>query len=239
MKKQVPNPLDLGLSIHKWGDKPAERRGDVVSLFSAIIVIAFFLPLLLQAVLPTKEMALAQTQAVGKYPSVGSALAVVPALAAESNAESNSECSLPEKLGNQEYEESWGRVISYCQEITSASEQYGIAPEVIAAIILIESGGDAYAISSSGATGLMQIMPSDGVASTFNCINGPCFSDRPKTVELLDPEFNINFGAKLLASYISNYGDLREGLFHYGPLDVGYEGYADKVLLLAEHIKNK
>lgn len=234
MKKQVPNPLDLGLSIHKWGDKPAERRGDVVSLFSAIIVIAFFAPFFLKAVLPTKETALAQTQAVGKYPSVGSELAVVPALA-----EGNSECSLPEKLGNQEYEESWGRVISYCQEITSASEQYGIAPEVIAAIILIESGGDAYAISTSGATGLMQIMPSDGYASTFNCINGPCFSNRPKTVELLDPEFNINFGAKLLASYISNYGDLREGLFHYGPLDVGYEGYADKVLLLAEHIKNK
>ena len=238
MKKQVPNPLDLGLSIHKWGDKPAERRGDVISLFSAIVVIAFFAPFFLKAVLPIKETALAQTQAVGKYSSVGPELAVVPVLS-ESNAVSNSECSLPEKLGNQEYEESWGRVISYCQEITSASEQYGIAPEVIAAIILIESGGDAYAISSSGATGLMQIMPSDGVASTFNCINGPCFSDRPKTVELLDPEFNINFGAKLLASYISNYGDLREGLFHYGPLDVGYEGYADKVLLLAEHIKNK
>ena len=207
-----------------------------MSLFSAIIVIAFFLPLLLQAVLPTKEMALAQTQAVGKYPSVGSELAVVPAL---SEGNGNSECSLPEKLGNQEYEESWGRVISYCQEITSASEQYGIAPEVIAAIILIESGGDAYAISTSGATGLMQIMPSDGYASTFNCINGPCFSNRPKTVELLDPEFNINFGVQLLANYVHSYGDLREGLFHYGPLDAGYEGYADKVLLLAEHIKNK
>ena len=238
MKKQVPNPLDLGLSIHKWGDKPAERRGDVISLFSAIVVIAFFAPFFLKAVLPIKETALAQTQAVGKYSSVGPELAVVPVLS-ESNAESNSECSLPEKLGNQEYEESWGRVISYCQEITSASEQYGIAPEVIAAIILIESGGDAYAISSSGATGLMQIMPSDGYASTFNCINGPCFSNRPKTVELLDPEFNINFGVQLLANYVHSYGDLREGLFHYGPLDMGYEGYADKVLLLAEHIKNK
>ena len=238
MKKQVPNPLDLGLSIHKWGDKPAERRGDVISLFSAIVVIAFFAPFFLKAVLPIKETALAQTQAVGKYPSVGSELAVVPALS-ESSAESNSECSLPEKLGNQEYEESWGRVISYCQEITSASEQYGIAPEVIAAIILMESGGDASAISTSGATGLMQIMPSDGYASTFNCINGPCFADRPLTVDLLDPKFNINFGSQLLASYISYYGDLREGLFHYGPLDMGYEGYADKVLLLAEHIKNK
>jgi len=238
MKKQVPNPLDLGLSIHKWGDKPAERRGDVVSLFSAIIVIAFFLPLLLQAVLPTKEMALAQTQAVGKYPSVGSELAVVPALS-ESNAASNSECSLPEKLGNQEYEESWDKVTSYCQEITAASKRYGIDPEVIAAIILMESGGDVSAISTSGATGLMQIMPSDGYASTFNCINGPCFSNRPKTVELLDPEFNINFGVQLLANYVHSYGDLREGLFHYGPLDMGYEGYADKVLLLAEHIKNK
>jgi len=238
MKKQVPNPLDLGLSIHKWGDKPAERRGDVVSLFSAIVVIAFFAPFFLKAVLPIKETALAQTQAVGKYSSVGPELAVVPVLS-ESNAESNSECSLPEKLGNQEYEESWGRVISYCQEITSASEQYGIAPEVIAAIILIESGGDAYAISTSGATGLMQIMPRDGVASTFNCVSGPCFADRPLTVELLDPKFNINFGSKLLASYISYYGDLREGLFHYGPAGYGYEGYADIVLRLAEHIKNK
>ncbi len=224
MKKQVPNPLDLGLSINKWGDKPAERRGDVVSVFSAIIVIAFFMPLLLKAVLPTREMVLAQ------QPQSESSVISVSTVPEEKS----SECPLPENL--QGYEENWDKVLSYCSEITNASEQYEVDPKVIAAIILMESGGDASAISTSGAVGLMQIMPSDGYATTFACANGPCFSDRPKTVELLDPEFNINFGTKLLASYISNYGNLREGLFHYGPMDVGYEGYADVIISLAEKL---
>ena len=95
--------------------------------------------------------------------------------------------------------------------------------------MLQESGGQPEIISSSGAVGLMQIMPKDGIASTFMCINGPCFAGRPSTEELKDPEFNINFGCKMLADLIAKKGSVRDALFAYGPSGVGYD-YADNVL---------
>ncbi|MBW6441471.1 transglycosylase SLT domain-containing protein [Patescibacteria group bacterium] len=111
-------------------------------------------------------------------------------------------------------------------------------PILLAALIMQESGGDQDAISSSGAVGLMQVMPSDGKASEFMCINGPCFSNRPTIQELLDPTFNIEYGTNFLSGLVSNHG-VREGLFRYGPAGVGYEGYADKVIALSEMIRSE
>lgn len=99
--------------------------------------------------------------------------------------------------------------------------------------MLQESGGQADAISTSGAVGLMQIMPKDGIASTFTCINGPCFASRPSIQELLDPEFNVEYGCKMLAGLIGTKGSEREALKAYGPYDVGYD-YADEVLTIRE-----
>ena len=75
----------------------------------------------------------------------------------------------------------------------------------------------------------MQVMPRDGIASTFMCINGPCFTNRPTVQELQDPTFNINFGTSMLSGLQAKLGDMREALKYYGPMDVGYT-YADKVL---------
>jgi len=127
---------------------------------------------------------------------------------------------------------------SYSQEIRewesiirSVSADTGLDPDLISALIMIESAGQPDVISSSGAVGLMQVMPSDGKAATFQCVNGPCFHDRPSTSELMRPEYNIFFGSTLLSSLIADHGSLREGLRAYGPMDVGY-AYAEKVLAL-------
>jgi soluble lytic murein transglycosylase-like protein len=121
------------------------------------------------------------------------------------------------------------KILRWCDLITRYAEENGLSPNLVAAVILIESAGDPHAYSRSGAVGLMQVMPRDGLAATFQCKNGPCFSNRPSTEELFDPEFNIRYGTRLLASYIKRYGDLRQALKAYGPMDVGYT-YADKVL---------
>jgi hypothetical protein len=55
-------------------------------------------------------------------------------------------------------------------------------------------------VSSSGAIGLMQVMPRDGIAATFFCGDQACFSKRPSSDELLDPDFNIAYGTRLLAN---------------------------------------
>ena len=122
------------------------------------------------------------------------------------------------------------------QYIIQASEQYSFDPDLIASVMLQESGGNPGAFSVSGAVGLMQVMPSDGPAAAFQCKNGSCFSDRPTIEDLINPEFNVHFGAALLSEYVSKYGSTREGLKNYGPMDVGYR-YADTVIEIYEKSK--
>lgn len=121
------------------------------------------------------------------------------------------------------------KVLQWCGLITYFAQKHQLPPDLIAAIILQESGGNALAYSKSGAVGLMQVMPSDGIAAGFVCQNGPCFANRPTTKELQDPEFNIRYGTRMLAILLARYGNLREALRAYGPMNVGYT-YADKVL---------
>lgn len=120
-------------------------------------------------------------------------------------------------------------ILQWCDLITHYAERRGLPPDLVAALIWQESGGNPLAYSRSGAVGLMQVMPHDGLAASFNCVNGPCFKDRPSTAELKDPEFNVSYGTKMLAGLVNKRGNLREALKSYGPMNVGYY-YADKVL---------
>ncbi len=129
------------------------------------------------------------------------------------------------------------KVRRWCGLITQYAGKHELAPDLVAALIWLESGGDPGAYSRSGAVGLMQIMPSDGLAASFTCVNGPCFSDRPTSAELEDPEFNIAYGTRMLAGLVRKNGDLREALKSYGPMDAGYS-YADKVIgIFQQHTK--
>lgn len=119
----------------------------------------------------------------------------------------------------------------WCGLIEASATKYGLDPLLIASVMLQESGGQPEIMSSSGAVGLMQVMPSDGIAANFQCINGPCFASRPTIVELKDPAFNVDYGVRMLAGLIEKHGDIREALKSYGPYDVGYR-YADQVLAI-------
>ena len=120
-------------------------------------------------------------------------------------------------------------ILQWCDLITMHANENGLPPDLVAALIWQESGGNPTIYSASGAVGLMQIMPRDGIAASFMCINGPCFASRPAAAELEDPEFNITYGTRMLAGLLSRYQDMRDALKLYGPQDVGY-AYADKVL---------
>lgn len=114
--------------------------------------------------------------------------------------------------------------------ICRAAGKYNIEGNLIASIIKKESGGDPMVISKDGAVGLMQIMPKDGIAANFRCKDGPCFADRPLTLQLIDAAYNIDYGTKMLKDLIDYFGgDIREALKWYGPKDAGYS-YADGVL---------
>ena len=121
------------------------------------------------------------------------------------------------------------KVRRWCDLITQYSLKNNLDPDMLAGLIWLESGGNPSAYSHSGAVGLMQVMPRDGLAAEFVCKNGPCFRDRPTINELENPEFNISFGSKMLSGLIQRRGSLRDALKSYGPMDVGYS-YADRVI---------
>lgn len=120
-------------------------------------------------------------------------------------------------------------IYRWCGVISQFSHAYGLDPNLIAALIWQESGGNPIAYSHSGAVGLMQVMPRDGIAEKFECPNGPCFAKRPTIRELEDPNFNVEYGTRMLANLVDRRGSVREALKSYGPMDMGYR-YADKVI---------
>lgn len=146
-------------------------------------------------------------------------------LSSESDVYVNADCEVSGQFPNE--------IMKWCKLISYYANQRGLNPNLVAALILQESAGNPSAYSKSGAVGLMQVMPQDGIASSFMCVNGPCFKDRPTIAELEDPEFNISYGTNMLAGLLSKHGNLRDALKSYGPMDVGYY-YADIVLGIFE-----
>lgn len=120
-------------------------------------------------------------------------------------------------------------VRQWCALVMRYAAENNLDPNLIAAVMTQESGGNPQAYSKSGAVGLMQVMPRDGLAAGFMCPNGPCFASRPSMEELFDPEFNIAYGTRMLAGLIQKHGNVRDALMKYGPANVGYY-YADIVL---------
>jgi len=135
-------------------------------------------------------------------------------------------------------------VREWCSLVNTEAKEYGLDPILVLAVMTQESGGQSDILSENGAVGLMQIMPKDGYSATFECANGPCFAGRPSTKELLDPEFNVDYGCRMLSGLINKYGSERDALKAYGPLiedninteyDESYI-FADKVLAIKERI---
>ncbi len=163
------------------------------------------------------QISLAEAKSSGAAPHTDAAMASVPPQRDQAPISCAISMNYPEKI------QQW------CELITDAAQNTGMPANLIAAVILQESGGHPTILSHSGAVGLMQVMPRDGLAAEFICANGPCFANRPTIAELKDPTFNINYGSRMLANLFAKHGSYREALFRYGPIDMGY-AYADKVL---------
>ncbi len=118
-----------------------------------------------------------------------------------------------------------GQIRQWSAEIVVVSERYGLDPDLIAAVIQAESGGQASLMSYMGAVGLMGIMPA-----------GPGFEFRPTAEQLMDPYTNLNWGAAILADIIRQTGgDIGAALAAYnGGWDYASRsiprGYAEQVL---------
>ncbi len=84
------------------------------------------------------------------------------------------------------------RSVQFDAAIGRAADAANVRPELVRAVIVVESGFNPRAISRRGAIGLMQLMPS--TARRYGAFNA------------FDPEQNILAGAHYLADLITRYG---------------------------------
>lgn len=94
----------------------------------------------------------------------------------------------------------------------------GLPPELVLAVIQVESAFQAEAVSSAGAVGLMQIMP-------FWIRELGLPAD-----DLKDPWRNLRYGCTILAHYLAvERGDLTRALARYNG-SLGQTGYPERVM---------
>jgi hypothetical protein len=95
-----------------------------------------------------------------------------------------------------------------------ASTRYAVPPEMILAVIRIESAFDTNALSNKGAIGLMQLMP-----STAQEIAQELRIDWRGEKLLRDPAANIEMGTYYLTKLIGQFNDLSVALaaYNHGP----------------------
>ena len=89
------------------------------------------------------------------------------------------------------------------------AKENNLSPAFVYAVIKCESGFDKDAVSTVGATGLMQIMP-----DTFDWINMKLGEDKPYSAAT-DPETNIRYGCFLYGYLLTRYGRVQEALAAY------------------------
>jgi len=107
----------------------------------------------------------------------------------------------------------WERVwypLRYEQIVRGHARNYDLDPALLAAVIYQESKFKANARSSSGAVGLMQLLPATAQGIAVHT-GGTQF----RTSDLYDPEINVRYGSWYLRHLLEKYGDERTALAAY------------------------
>lgn len=101
--------------------------------------------------------------------------------------------------------------IHYKEGIARVAKRYGLDPYLVAAVVNTESGYDPAAVSSAGAVGLMQVMP-----STAEWVTGLRSWRGGQSPDLNDPDDNLELGACYLGYLLEIFeGAVRVALAAY------------------------
>ena len=107
----------------------------------------------------------------------------------------------------------WERLwypLRYDNIVRGHARNYDLDPALLAAVIYQESKFRANAHSSSGAIGLMQLLPDTAKGIALHT-GGTAF----RVDDLYDPELNVRYGAWYLRHLLQKYGDERTALAAY------------------------
>ena len=97
------------------------------------------------------------------------------------------------------------RIQKWSDSLTEEARRRGLDPDFLASLVWMESRGDSQAVGPVGAVGLMQVMPKEAG-----------FAWRPTKQQLLNPETNLFWGTRTLATVIQQgHGDIFNALAAY------------------------
>ena len=114
--------------------------------------------------------------------------------------------------------------------LLEAHNRYGIATEILLAVIKAESDFDVNAVSSAGAVGLMQVMPRTG-REVARDLNIPWTGVKT----LRDPAINIQLGSEYLHRMFRRFGHADNALAAYNAGPNRVEGLNDAGILPREY----
>jgi len=110
--------------------------------------------------------------------------------------------------------------LEYEAIVVGHAKNYELDPALLAAVIYRESKFDADAESSSGAIGLMQLLPSTARGIALNT-GGAKF----RVADLYDPEINVRYGSFYLRRLLEKYGDEQLALAAYNAGQANVDGW--------------
>jgi len=118
---------------------------------------------------------------------------------------------------------------AYVSSAYRSGLEFSVDPLLILAVMAVESRYNPVAESSVGAKGLMQIIPRWHQEKLL---------EHGGEYALLDPEVNIQVGARILREYMARAGEMEAALQMYnGALDEHSARYAGKVLAEKERLQ--
>jgi soluble lytic murein transglycosylase-like protein len=132
-----------------------------------------------------------------------------------------------------EYQVAPQAAVFLVRESEKAADSHHVDPVLLMAIVGVESRFNPYIMSSSGAIGLTQTMPS--------AHPGKVSEIRAQGASLVEPEANLHVGASILAEYLAlSHGDATKALQRYnGAAGDAQAKYAKKVLRVYGLLHNR
>jgi soluble lytic murein transglycosylase-like protein len=132
----------------------------------------------------------------------GAVLLVLPGLALAQDVTLGDANGIPVPVIQATYtvSESSNPNVPWYQNIQQAAKAYGVDAHLLQAVVKVESDFNPYAVSRSGAIGLMQIMPATAIA-----VAGLSGTQQSLSQQLMDPAINVHAGALYLRSLLDTF----------------------------------
>lgn len=204
----------------------------VVSLLRAVGVLALILmlcawlfPRSLQHLLGRPDKPPTPAASTASPSIAASAAALVPAPAALPVLHASpSQFAVAQWLGSK-YHVSAAAIVALIVEADKLSRAYNLSPNLIIAVMAIESNFHPYIQSEAGAQGLMQVMP---------VIHAKRYEKFGGKSSFMDPIVGLKVGAEILRHCVKLKGSETEALRFYFGGGAASDGYIDKV-----HVEQK